>query len=162
VLALGTQIPPSVGSEKGAFVSENKAIRRSEIEQLATATMSSGASVLHSWKEISAYLGFGVRTAQRYEVHLGLPIHRPAAKSRCAVMAFSDELNVWLKNCPTRDELPAVPQSGTAQSRLPVLHQPKVSDTGTPKLGKFKAAPRENLYPTYEPMSSRTAGPKPA
>jgi len=28
--------------------------------------------LLHSWKEIASYMGFGVRTLQRYE-ELGLP-----------------------------------------------------------------------------------------
>jgi hypothetical protein len=161
-LGAGTEIPSSASSEKECLVFENQAIRHIPTEQLATAIITSGASVLHSWKEISAYVGLGVRTVQRYEVHLGLPIHRPAAKTRCAVMAFSDELDVWLRNSPTRDELPAVPKSGTAQRRLSVLDKPKVSDIETPKLDKFKAAPRENLPPRYEPMRSRAAGPKAA
>ncbi len=30
--------------------------------------------VLNSWKEIACYLGRGVRTVQRYERDLGLPV----------------------------------------------------------------------------------------
>jgi len=58
--------------------------------------------VLHSWKEISSYAGRGVRTIQRYEVQLGFPIHRPAGSSRSAVLAFTDEVDGWLNNSPTR------------------------------------------------------------
>jgi hypothetical protein len=59
--------------------------------------------VLHSWKEISSYMTLGVRTIQRYELHLGLPIHRVAGKRRSAVVAFSDELDVWVSRSPTRN-----------------------------------------------------------
>lgn len=52
--------------------------------------------VLHSWKDIASYTGRGVRTLQRYEVQLGFPIHRPAGRSRSAVLAFSDEVDEWL------------------------------------------------------------------
>ena len=31
----------------------------------------------------------------------GFPVHRPAGKSRSAVLAFSDEIDAWLKRVPT-------------------------------------------------------------
>ena len=70
---------------------------------------------LRSWKQVSTYMGLGVRTVQRYEVNLGLPVHRPAGKVRGAVLAFTDEIDAWLKSTPTR--------SGTIQR----------SDTSTSK-----------------------------
>jgi hypothetical protein len=60
--------------------------------------------ILQSWKQIASYLGRGVRTIQRYEVQLGLPVHRPAGSSRSAVMAFSDEIDAWLSRTPTRSQ----------------------------------------------------------
>ena len=48
------------------------------------------------WKEIANYLGKGVRTVQRYEGEMGLPIHRPAGKSSAAVMAIQSELDNWV------------------------------------------------------------------
>jgi len=33
--------------------------------------------ILSGWKEIACHLGRGVRTVQRYERELGLPIRRP-------------------------------------------------------------------------------------
>lgn len=52
--------------------------------------------ILNGWKEISAHLARGVRTAQRWELQFGMPVHRPASKRRTAVVAFPAELDVWL------------------------------------------------------------------
>src|ERR1700677_2243406 len=52
--------------------------------------------ILNGWKEISNHIERGVRTAQRWEVRLGMPVHRPALKDRSAVVAFTDELDRWL------------------------------------------------------------------
>jgi len=53
--------------------------------------------LLNSWKEIAAYLGRGVRTVQRWEIELRLPVHRPHRKARTAVIASRSELNDWLR-----------------------------------------------------------------
>ena len=58
--------------------------------------------ILNSWKEIANYLGRGVRTVQRWEIQLGLPVHRPAGKDHSAVLAFSSELDEWLDKRPLR------------------------------------------------------------
>jgi hypothetical protein len=63
---------------------------------------SSGSRILHSWKEISNYIGMGVRTVQRYETKLDLPVHRPAGRIRSAVLAFADELDIWVVQIPVR------------------------------------------------------------
>lgn len=65
--------------------------------------------VLNSWKEIAAYLGRGVRTAQRWEQELGLPVRRPRGKDRSAVIALKSDLNRWLRDTPHRPE-PHPPQ----------------------------------------------------
>lgn len=52
--------------------------------------------VLNSWKEIAVYLGRGVRTVQRWEIDLGLPVRRPRGKPRSAVIALKAELDSWL------------------------------------------------------------------
>jgi hypothetical protein len=51
---------------------------------------------LNGWKEISAYIQCGVRTAQRWEAGSGMPVHRPALQDSRAVVSFSDELDVWV------------------------------------------------------------------
>lgn len=65
-------------------------------------------TVLHSWKEISGYARRGIRTIQRYESVLGFPIHRPAGTTRSAVLAFPDEIDVWLSSSPKRAAAPAI------------------------------------------------------
>ena len=64
----------------------------------------SPTNVLHSWKDISAYLGLAVRTVQRWEHDLGLPVHRPADRNHMAVLAFPEELDVWLRNTPVSSQ----------------------------------------------------------
>jgi predicted DNA-binding transcriptional regulator AlpA len=57
-------------------------------------------TILNSWKEIADYLGRGVRTAQRWEHDLALPVRRPRGKERSAVIAVSSDIDAWLKRCP--------------------------------------------------------------
>jgi hypothetical protein len=56
--------------------------------------------ILNSWKEIASYLGRGVRTVQRWEANLGLPVRRPNQHMRSAVIAISDELDAWVRSAP--------------------------------------------------------------
>src|SRR5690348_2839202 len=56
--------------------------------------------VLNSWKEIAAYLGRGVRTVQRWEHDLALPVRRPRGRERSAVIALKADLDRWLRNVP--------------------------------------------------------------
>ena len=70
-------------------------------------------NILNSWKEIASYLGRGVRTVQRWERDLGLPVHRPKGKDRSAVLAFPEELDQWLQKTPVRSATKfADPQPG--------------------------------------------------
>lgn len=57
--------------------------------------------LLNSWKEIAVYLNRGVRTVQRWEAELGLPVRRPRGKNRSAVIAMRSEIDEWLKSCPS-------------------------------------------------------------
>ncbi len=52
--------------------------------------------VLNGWKEIARYLGRGVRTIQRWEHELHLPIRRPRSSDRSPVFAVPNELDTWL------------------------------------------------------------------
>jgi hypothetical protein len=65
-------------------------------------TFTAPRRVLTSWKEIAGYMGFGVRTVQRYEASLGLPVRRPMRHDRSSVIAFTDEIDAWLESCPKR------------------------------------------------------------
>jgi len=54
------------------------------------------AAILNSWKEIAAYLDRGVRTVQRWERDLRLPVHRIGKGNRSPVYASIAELKFWL------------------------------------------------------------------
>ena len=60
--------------------------------------------VLQSWKEISAYVGRTDRTLQRWERKFGFPVHRPAGKSRSAVIAVASEIDEWMRATPLLQE----------------------------------------------------------
>ena len=55
------------------------------------------AELLNSWKEIADYLGRGVRTAQRWEVELHLPVRRPRLRPRTSVTALKSDLDQWVR-----------------------------------------------------------------
>jgi hypothetical protein len=77
--------------------------------------------ILSSWKEIAAYLGKGVRTVQRWEVELELPVRRPAPGAKHVVLAFPAELDDWVKNGKVREsaaEEPARQTQGTVSLRM--------------------------------------------
>jgi hypothetical protein len=94
--------------------------------------MTPNQEVLNSWKEVATYLGRGVRTVQRWEQELGLPVRRPRGKSRSAVIAFKSELDAWLHQAPVEhlredhpeETAPAVPQLKYSNSeRQEKLHK---------------------------------------
>lgn len=59
--------------------------------------ISEDSTVLSSWKDIARYLGKGVRTVQRWERHLGLPVRRPTgASQKSAVLLYRGDVDAWL------------------------------------------------------------------
>lgn len=77
--------------------------------------------ILNGWKEIAAHLGSGVRTVQRWE-SLGLPIRRPKRQDRSAVVAFTEEVDHWLRSAETREEsAPKKSTSGSFSARILVV-----------------------------------------
>ena len=93
--------------------------------------------ILNSWKEIASYLGRGVRTIQRYEEKLGLPIHRPAARKRTAVLAFADELERWLRNTPGRNGTHSNPTNGNSSTVIE-LQEIQIKNDVRSQLGRAK------------------------
>jgi hypothetical protein len=66
------------------------------------------SEILSGWKDIANYLGRGVRTVQRYERELSLPVRRPAGKSKGSVIARQSELDTWVASSRLTDsQLPA-------------------------------------------------------
>src|SRR4051812_5278576 len=72
---------------------------------------------LTSWKEIAQYLGKGVRTAQRWERSLELPVRRPLGKRTGIVLADTEELDAWVSSCTAR----AIRDSGSEINRLQAM-----------------------------------------
>lgn len=66
---------------------------------------STAPQILSGWKEIASYLGKGVRTVQRYERLLGLPVRRPAGKPWGSVVATKAEIDAWVAASPIREGL---------------------------------------------------------
>jgi len=91
--------------------------------------MTVNTEMLNSWKEVAIYLGRGVRTVQRWEIDLGLPVRRPRGKPRSAVIAFKAELDSWLtgsqKDTPqeeaTKKPLKAPPRTQVLHSNTELL-----------------------------------------
>jgi TolB-like protein/Tfp pilus assembly protein PilF len=60
------------------------------------------ADVLDSWKEIAAYLKREVRTVQRWEKTLGLPIRRLSRDKQGTVFAYKSEIDGWWRERETQ------------------------------------------------------------
>jgi predicted DNA-binding transcriptional regulator AlpA len=56
------------------------------------------SATLTTWKEIAAYLGKGVRTVQRWEVLLDLPVRRPQEKGVTPIFALPSEIDEWVRS----------------------------------------------------------------
>jgi len=57
------------------------------------------STFLTSWKDIAQYVGKSVRTAQRWEHELGLPVRRPEkANSKNTVLIETRELDRWIRS----------------------------------------------------------------
>lgn len=67
---------------------------------------------LHGWKEISAYIGKGVRQAQRWE-KLGMPIHRVGGLDG-VVYAYRSEIDAWRTSSAGQDA--ATRSTGTLET----------------------------------------------
>jgi phage terminase Nu1 subunit (DNA packaging protein) len=89
---------------------------------VAKGTLKVKSNLLSSWKEIATFLGRGVRTVQRWERELGLPVHRVRNTEHSPVFAYREELQVWLKSKPAlAPQNPAIPR-GRRQLRYADIH----------------------------------------
>jgi hypothetical protein len=105
-----------------------------------TGVMVVNTDVLNSWKEVATYLGRGIRTVQRWERELGLPIRRPRGKPRGPVIAFRRELDQWLQSAPTAEPQMTEPQMTEPQMTEPQMAEPQPEQERPPKPDMPKAA----------------------
>src|SRR5262249_54301884 len=68
--------------------------------------------ILNSWKEIASYLGRGVRTVQRWEQELQLPVHRIGKGKRSPVFAVVSELKFWMATSAGKNPFKAADRPG--------------------------------------------------
>jgi hypothetical protein len=74
--------------------------------------------VLSGWKDIASYLGKGVRTVQRYERDLRLPVRRPAGKLRGSVLTTKSDLDGWVLASALRKPIDVPSQGIDLQTRI--------------------------------------------
>jgi len=64
-------------------------------------------------------MGRSVRTLQRWEVELSLPIRRPHGDRRGPVLALSCEIDEWLQHAQMRrDAMPQMPTTDGPEGQL--------------------------------------------
>ncbi len=76
---------------------------------------------LTSWKEIAHHMNKSVRTVQRWEEQFGLPIRRPDKTDPGTVLAFPEELDLWM-------------QQHTVVRAVETLHQEVSALSGQPQI----------------------------
>ena len=81
-------------------------------------TEGSMSEFLTTWKGIAAYLGKGVRTVQRWEEELDLPVRRPVGSDRNAIFALRPEIDEWMK---VRTGVKAANQLALFRERIEIL-----------------------------------------
>ena len=95
---------PQVSGEK---LGAREDIRVRGAERCGTlSNVPAAQQTLSSWKEIAAYFGRGIRTVQRWERELQLPVYRPKSGHKAPVLAFSNELERWSRSrsiAPSRE-----------------------------------------------------------
>ena len=75
--------------------------------------------MLSSWKEIAHFFGKGVRTVQRWEKTLNLPIRRPPGAPSNVVLARTSDLEAWMHRGLGKAAMEEA--SSTADQDIPVL-----------------------------------------
>lgn len=98
------------------------------------------AAKLTGWKEIAAFVGREVRTVQRWERELGLPVYRVPGSHGHSVFASPDEIERWFKGGRFRATLSEeqlrqftlkCSDAPMARSLPQTLPQPPASASGT-------------------------------
>jgi hypothetical protein len=118
---------------------------------------------LHGWKNIAAELDRGVRTVQRWERSLGMPVHRISKGARSPVFAFADELHFWLrKNAEAHDCAPLTISDHLLQQQKKQagisnwLSQPTFGEGGR---GTRQMAQSGNLYAIINFLAAQASRP---
>lgn len=99
---------------------QSEKINPTRIEVVMNQQTSASTHILSGWKDIASYLGRGVRTVQRYEEELRLPVRRPVGRVRGFVVCTKAELDAWISASPVRKEF-QVTLMNNAHGSLPIV-----------------------------------------
>jgi hypothetical protein len=102
-----------------------------QMTTVARSVLDSNSNRLNSWKEIALYLDREVRTAQRWEKHEGLRVHRHFHAKASSVYAFKHEINAWLHSRRRSASEPA-PEKECLQHATESLNPTPLAATRTP------------------------------
>jgi CheY-like chemotaxis protein len=95
-LAASAQLPNRImGDGQSQVALGSPTLWRASAE---TQTSKDPTQVLRSWKSIARYLAASIRTTQRWERELELPVLRVKMKLGVAVVAFKADLDEWLRS----------------------------------------------------------------
>src|SRR3974390_913193 len=106
-------------------------------------------TVFTSWKEIAQYLHTGVRTAQRREREMALPVRRPYGKQEGIVLVCSDDIAVWMSCHFEGDDRSGIEGNSfltTERSAIEYCFAPSVAVVRTRRSRTSKLAKEEVLY----------------
>ena len=84
---------------------------------------------LDSWKDIAAYLGRDIRTAQRWSLTRRLPVRRVPGGEKPRVFAWKSEIDGWLR--ADGEGLPAVIRSVAVLPFVNLSDDPPSSTSAT-------------------------------
>ena len=96
---------------------------------------------LASWKSIAEYFNCDERTAKRWERERELPVHRAPGGKRSVVIAYTSELDNWLRTWKLKENTDiAAVEKGTTPSQGPALSFTLESPatTGEPDTREFR------------------------
>ncbi len=87
---------------------------------------------LNGWSDVARHVGKSIRTAQRWEKDLGLPVHRITTPNGDLVYAFRTEVDAWARNRDTKatgeqtsEAGQQVPPQGAMRVAAPALSRPR-------------------------------------
>ncbi len=105
---------------------------------------------LNGWKEISAYLGVGVRTAQKFRLEHDLPVRRwPGSKAR--VYAFTPELDAWKNKVNAAAFPPDVDEASESEDGANIAFPAKAACSSEITSSLVRS---RNLFPSGAPQAS--------
>ena len=89
---------------------------------------------LTGWKDVAAYLGRSVRSVQRWERELGLPVHRIRTQAGEVIYARRGELDGWLES-RQGDGATGPSFNGDSGGSDNVFEPPEEPNRSTPRAG---------------------------